>query len=197
MNKTFASVLFDLSSSPNVVWTLLPTVGASPHNTAFTFRTVKGSRPPSLCSQPLHPPHRETLQGNKFILGRHKTQSHTFGKRGHSLIDSYSFGRITINGKRYTNDVIVFPNRVEDNWWRKQGHQLQVKDIETVVKEKPEVLVVGTGYYGLVKITAETIEYLKSKGVELVAQKTQNACTTYNRLVESRKKVIAALHLTC
>ena len=113
------------------------------------------------------------------------------------MIDSYSFGRIAINGKRYNNDVIVFPDRVEDNWWRKQGHRLQVKDIETVVKEKPEVLVVGTGYYGLVKITAETIEYLKSKGVELIAQKTRDACTMYNRLVDSRKKVIAALHLTC
>lgn len=113
------------------------------------------------------------------------------------MIDSYSFGRITINGKWYTNDVIVFPNHVQDNWWRKQGHRLQVKDIETVVKEKPEVLVVGTGYYGLVKIPAETVEYLKSKGVELIAQKTRDACTTYNRLVESGEKAIAALHLTC
>lgn len=113
------------------------------------------------------------------------------------MIDSYSFGHITINGKRYTNDVIVFPNHVQDNWWRKQGHRLQVKDIETVVKEKPEVLVVGTGYYGLVRVPAETVEYLKSKGVELIAQKTRSACATYNRLVESGEKVIAALHLTC
>ncbi len=117
--------------------------------------------------------------------------------RNCNMIDSYGFGYITINGKRYTNDVIVFSDRVEDNWWRKQGHRLQVKDIETIVEEKPEVLVVGSGYYGLVKIPAETIEYLKSKGVELIAQKTRDACTTYNRLVESRKKVIAALHLTC
>jgi len=113
------------------------------------------------------------------------------------MIDSYGFGHITINGKRYTNDVIVFPNRVEDNWWRKEGHQLQIEDTEAVVNEKPEVLVVGTGYYGLLKISAETVEFLKSKGVELIAQKTRDACTTYNRLVESRKKVIAALHLTC
>ena len=113
------------------------------------------------------------------------------------MIDSYGFGYITINGKRYTNDVIVFPNRVEDNWWRKEGHRLQIEDIEAVVEEKPEVLVVGTGYYGLLKISAETVEFLKSKGVELIAQKTRDACTTYNRLVESRKKVIAALHLTC
>ena len=113
------------------------------------------------------------------------------------MIDSYGFGHITINGKRYTNDVIVFPDRVEDKWWRKEGHRLQIEDIEAVVKEKPEVLVVGTGYYGLMKVSAETVEFLKSKGVKLIAQKTRDACTMYNRLVESRKKVIAALHLTC
>jgi hypothetical protein len=113
------------------------------------------------------------------------------------MIDSYGFGRITINGKHYTNDVIVFSDRVKGNWWRKEGHRLQVEDIETVVEQKPEVLVVGTGYYGLVKIPVETVEHLKSKGVELIAQKTREACTTYNQLVESGKKVIAALHLTC
>ena len=71
--------------------------------------------------------------------------------RSCNMIDSYGFGRITINGKRYTNDVIVFSDRVEDNWWRKQGHRLQVKDIETIIEEKPKVLVVDTGYYGLLK----------------------------------------------
>lgn len=117
--------------------------------------------------------------------------------RDWNMIDSYGFGRITINGKRYTNDVIVFSDRVKDNWWRKEGHRLQVEDIETVVKQKPEVLVVGTGCFGLVKIPVETVEFLRSKGVKLIAQKTREACTTYNRLVESGKKVIAALHLTC
>ena len=136
------------------------------------------------------------LCNNKFILGSSKNKS-TVLVRDCNMIDSYGFGRITINGKRYTNDVIVFSDRVKDNWWRKEGHRLQVEDIETVVGGKPEILVVGTGYYGLVKIPVETIEYLKSKGVELIAQKTRDACTTYNRLVESGKKVIAALHLTC
>lgn len=114
------------------------------------------------------------------------------------MIDSYGFGRITINGKRYTNDVIVSADRVKDNWWRKEGHRLQVEDIkEVVVKEKPEVLVVGTGYFGLMKIPAETVQFLKSKGVELIAQKTRDACAAYNRLVESGRKVVAALHLSC
>ncbi|UCE29773.1 MAG: Mth938-like domain-containing protein [Candidatus Bathyarchaeota archaeon] len=112
------------------------------------------------------------------------------------MIDECGFGYIIIDGKRYTNDVIVFPGRVEDNWWRKVGHQLQVKDLEVLVEEKPEVLVIGTGYNGLMKISSETVEFLRSEGVEPIIQETRDACRTYNNLVES-KKVVAALHLAC
>jgi hypothetical protein len=113
------------------------------------------------------------------------------------LIDSYDFGQIVIDGRRYTSDVIVFPDRVRDKWWRREGHRLNVEDIEGAVREgKPEVLVVGTGYSGLMKVLPETEKFLKSEGVELVVQSTREACETFNRLVKS-KRVIAALHLTC
>jgi len=112
------------------------------------------------------------------------------------MIDSYDFGKIVINRKRYTTDLIVFPDRVKDGWWRKEGHSLHVKDLEEALRGDPEVLIVGTGYSGLMEIPAETREYVKSKGIELIAQKTAEACKTFNRLVKSRK-VVAALHLTC
>jgi len=112
------------------------------------------------------------------------------------MIDSYDFGRIVINGKHYNSDLIVFPDKVRDGWWRKEGHSLHVKDIDEAVRDKPEVLIVGTGYSGLMKVPAETREYIKSKGIELIAQRTAEACKTFNRLVDS-KKVVAALHLTC
>ncbi len=113
------------------------------------------------------------------------------------MIDSYGFGRIVVDRQRYTSDVIVSADRVKDSWWRREGHRLHVEDIERVVhEEKPDVLVVGTGYSGLMKVLPETEKYLKSNGIELIAQDTREACKTFNRLVKSRK-VIAALHLTC
>ena len=113
------------------------------------------------------------------------------------MIDSYDFGQIVINGQRYTSDVIVFPDRVKADWWRKEGHQLCVEDIEEALKEKLDVLVVGTGYSGLVKVLPETEKYVRSKGVELFVQRTGEAYKTFNRLVQSGKRVIAVLHLTC
>lgn len=112
------------------------------------------------------------------------------------MIDSYDFGRIVINGRRYTTDLIVFPDRVKDGWWRKEGHNLHIEDLDEAVQDTPEVLIVGTGHSGLMKIPAETREYVESKEIELIAQRTAEACKTFNRLVKS-KKVVAALHLTC
>lgn len=112
------------------------------------------------------------------------------------MIDSYDFGRIVIDGKRYNSDLIVFPEKVRDGWWRKEGHRLQIEDLKDVLEAKPEVLVVGTGYSGMMTVPPETRRYVESKGIQLIAQKTAEACKTFNRLVKSRK-VVAALHLTC
>ena len=50
-------------------------------------------------------------------------------------IDSYSFGRIVINGKTYTSDVIIFPDKVDASWWRKEGHLLQLADGKSAARE--------------------------------------------------------------
>ena len=112
------------------------------------------------------------------------------------MIDSYDFGRIVIDGTAYTTDVIVFSDRVMDGWWRKDGHVLHVADIESVVEEKPEVLIVGTGKYGLLNVMPETKEYIESKGIELIVEPTEQACEIYNQ-VSKDKRTVAALHVTC
>ncbi|RLI30667.1 hypothetical protein DRO48_02760, partial [Candidatus Bathyarchaeota archaeon] len=45
-------------------------------------------------------------------------------------IEAYGFGYIVVDGKRYTSDVIIFPDRVMDGWWRKEGHRLYVDDLK-------------------------------------------------------------------
>jgi len=112
------------------------------------------------------------------------------------IIDSYDFGKIKINGKRYNTDLLVFPDKIKTDWWRKEGHSLQIADLKEVLEAKPEVLVVGTGYSGMMNVPPETRNYLESEGIDLIIQKTTEACQTFNQLIESRK-VVAALHLTC
>jgi len=112
------------------------------------------------------------------------------------MIEFHDFGKITINGKRYTTDVIIFPDHVRDNWWRNQGHSLSIEDLREVVQAKPEVLIVGTGYNGCMKVPDEVLEHFTSRSIEVIVEKTGEACKTYNR-VASTKRVVAAFHLTC
>jgi hypothetical protein len=111
-------------------------------------------------------------------------------------IDSYEFGLVVINGQHYTSDVIIFPDRVRDNWGRRSGHQLCLEDLAGVIAESPEVLIVGTGAMGLVKVLPGVKPSLETCGIKLIAEASEQACQTYNRLCHSRK-VVAALHLTC
>ena len=115
------------------------------------------------------------------------------------MIDSYKFGAIVINGKRYTSDVIVFPDKVLDGWWRREGHRLFLEDLKDVLDAEPppELLIVGTGYSGLMKVLNEVEEALRRKGIELIAQPTKEACQSFNEMLKSERKVAAALHLTC
>ncbi len=113
-----------------------------------------------------------------------------------NIIDSYNFGRITINGEKHTSDVIIFPDSVKDNWLMKRSHQLSLEDIAGVLAQNPEVLIVGTGAYGLVKVLPEVERATEAQGIKLVAEPTKEACQTYNQLCRSQK-VVAALHLTC
>ncbi len=113
-----------------------------------------------------------------------------------NTIDSYHFGEIVINGKKYSSDVVIFPDRVIDNWWRETGHELCLEDITEVIDENPEVLLVGTGASGLVKVLPEVEQAAQARGIKLIVATTDKACNTYNRLSQSQK-VLAALHITC
>jgi len=112
------------------------------------------------------------------------------------MIESYDFGTIVIDGRKFGSDLVIYPDRIHENWWRGEGHTLSVDDVKEIVEAKPEVLVVGTGYSGFMKIHPDTENFLKSRGIKLIAAKTEKACKTYNELSKSRR-VVAAFHLTC
>jgi len=68
------------------------------------------------------------------------------------IIETTSFGLIVIDGKKYTTDLIIYPDgRVKDSWWRKSGHRLSIDDIGELVASAPEVIVIGTGVNGLME----------------------------------------------
>ncbi len=113
-------------------------------------------------------------------------------------IREYNFGKIVIDEKTYTRDLILTRDNIHPNWWRREGHRLHLEDIiEVLEREKPEVLIVGKGYYGYMEVTSEVKEYLETRGVELIEGPTGEVWRKYNELVDKGVKVVAAFHLTC
>jgi hypothetical protein len=112
-------------------------------------------------------------------------------------ISDYHFGSITIDGKTYTSDVIITANEVSDNWWREQGHNLSIRDLDKVIAAKPDIAVIGTGYYGRMRVPEETIHYLETQGIDVYCAESQKAVGEFRRLQHKCANIVAAFHLTC
>jgi hypothetical protein len=115
-----------------------------------------------------------------------------------SRITNYEFGRIRVDGKEHTRDVIVTPNRVVGDWWRRDGHSLVIEDLDDVVDDLPQRLIVGCGHDGRLRPDPSVAEALARRGVEMEALPTTDAVRRYSELeAENPAAVAAALHLTC
>lgn len=111
-------------------------------------------------------------------------------------IDDYQFGKITIAGKSYTKDLIILPARIIPAWWRKEGHLLHLEDLSGVLEAQLQLLVIGQGAYGRMRVAPEVEKALVAAGIEWIAQPTEIACQEYNKKAVYQR-VAAALHLTC
>ena len=111
-------------------------------------------------------------------------------------IQSYSFGKITVDGTDYTADLIILPGGVRPRWWRKEGHNLKQADLQEVIEAQPTVLVIGTGNVGMMQVPQETLDYLTAHNIRVEVERTAAACQRYNELAKS-EQAAAALHLTC
>ena len=112
-------------------------------------------------------------------------------------VNDYSFGRIVIDGASYSSDVIIMPDRVIDGWWRKQGHKLQIDDLDEVLPASPDILVIGTGCYGKMRVPQETVTFLENQGITVKQADTGDAVKLFNELQKECANIVAALHLTC
>ena len=112
-------------------------------------------------------------------------------------IDSYEFGRMSVDGKSYSSDLILYPDgRIHERWWRRKGHRLKIEDLDRTADVCPEIIVVGTGAYGMMRVEKETRMYLDSLCTEVVVEKTRRAVERFNELSRSHS-VEGMFHLTC
>ena len=83
-------------------------------------------------------------------------------------------------------------------WEAREGHKLKTAMIGMVLGQHLDVLVIGVGVNGRIKVPEKTIEKAYQDGIrEVIVEKTPDACRVYNDLVRSGKRVALLAHGTC
>ena len=136
------------------------------------------------------------------------------------MIEDYKFGSIIIDGKTYDYDVEVRWTPKDPapkvgagptgqagkvlKWWRKESHVIDVEDVKRAIEQNPDTIIIGTGESGMARVTEGTKEAIKSKGIELIIDLTEQATKTFNIINEEseeeegkQRKAIGLFHLTC
>jgi polyphosphate kinase 2 (PPK2 family) len=115
-------------------------------------------------------------------------------KPGMPMVQAFEYGQITIADKDYTEDILVFPNGDIELSNRTDEHEVKLEDIKALIKSKPEVLVLGLGTIGMVKVKPELKKKLSAQGIELHAYKSEKAIETYKD-IRTQKSTAALFHL--
>lgn len=113
-------------------------------------------------------------------------------------IEYYDFGVIVVDNKEYNRDIIISPSLgIIESWWRKEGHRLKLIDIRDYLLEKTDLVIIGTGYDGMMYVDNEVIQWFNSRGIEVKIARSREAVEIYNKAIEEGKKVLLFIHLTC
>jgi hypothetical protein len=109
-------------------------------------------------------------------------------------INSSSFGSITVDNVNYSHDIYILPSgKVEK---REYGHTFSKEQVEHLLKENPEIIVIGKGTSGYASLSREAKSLLEKKGIEIIKDVTPAIRSKFNELSKT-KKVTAIIHVTC
>ena len=74
---------------------------------------------------------------------------------------------------------------------------MDTDDINDILSAKPEVLVIGTGYTGNMRVPRAVRSEIEKQNINVIAEITSKAVETFDRLYAEEKDVAGAFHLTC
>jgi hypothetical protein len=116
-------------------------------------------------------------------------------------IDRTEFGSITIDGNTYDHDVVIrLSGKVEKR--RKKlskaeygtSHIISKAEARATFEDGCDVLIIGSGQDGNVRLSLEASAYFDKKGCRVALLPTPEAISAFNR---SRGHKIGLMHVTC
>ena len=118
-----------------------------------------------------------------------------------SKIDKTNFGSITISGKKFEHDVVI---RLDGQVKKRKkklskavygtSHTLSLDEAKHIYEKGAEQLIIGTGQYGVLKLSDEAEAYFKRKNCAVKLLPTPEAIQAWNKATVA---VIGMFHVTC
>ena len=109
-----------------------------------------------------------------------------------TYISNYTQGMITIGGNRYQHNVLITPDGTVARWELTDLQQLDIRHCQTILKFKPEVVLIGSYDHNLLP-DPQWVEYFATHHLGIEIMNTAAACRTYNILLAENRLVVAGL----
>ena len=116
---------------------------------------------------------------------------HLSNIEGINTFSGYGAGYVVINQVRYDRNLVVFPDRIIENWRIENSERFTIDDFEEILTHQPEIILLGTGETQRFP-NPQLIRAMLNTGIGMEVMDTFSA-RTYNILSTEGRRVAAAL----
>lgn len=116
-------------------------------------------------------------------------------------IDSVEFGSIRVDGKEYPHDLHIradgkIKKRRKSRLRKLYGssHMVDAEELKSLCKGEPDLIIIGTGFQGMVRLTDDAQAFLSANQAEHTILPTPEAVKVFNN---ARRKRALLIHVTC
>lgn len=116
-------------------------------------------------------------------------------------IDTFKFGSIVVDGKKYRRDLLFLPDGVvkqrKGGFWIFGDHNIKREEIEQLFQAGAEVALVGIGTSSKARVSDEAKKYVAEANLDVSILSSTDAVGKWNQMQDQGKKVAALIHITC
>jgi len=116
-------------------------------------------------------------------------------------ISDTGFGYVILEGSRIEHDIVIRLSGKTKKRKKKlskeiygTSHKVSMAEAKHIYQDGAERLIVGSGQYGLLKLSAEAVDYFEKKKCKVDLQPTPKAIERWNA---AQGPVIGLFHVTC
>jgi hypothetical protein len=116
-------------------------------------------------------------------------------------LENTQFGSVTIDGQIYLHDVLIHLDGTVAKRKKKlskeiygTSHIISLAEAEFIYEEKAEVLVIGGGQFGMVKLSEEAARFFEARRCRVVILPTPEALDAWN---QAGPGTLGLFHVTC